>query len=278
MAPCLPLKEQVLLQDCFVSPLMSLTPAGALTTAWLMPLRGDALVCTYDLLLPWASGSRGTWGSKPRSQIIQNTLYLHFSIRCPVFTFMHTKKNFMGSFLIDIVQTAENARHITLSPGQRAPILALDLFVRYVVVFLDIISLENSRGWESWITGRTHQMDGNHRLQHFLWYLNYCSYSGSAFSLIPSAFCTWGQAPGKEKGSQQQPHGKEEGNRYMFNITIQPTTTILWPWWEMIPELSRIVPYHRRHCLLCHWLCKSRHEYHRKSDSGAGSRLPAVCT
>lgn len=40
MAPCLPLKEQAL-QDCFVSALMSLTPGGALTTAWLTPLRGD---------------------------------------------------------------------------------------------------------------------------------------------------------------------------------------------------------------------------------------------
>lgn len=60
--------------------------------------RRQGLACTYDLLLPWTSGSRATWGSKPHSQIIQNTFYLHFSIRCPVFTFMHTKKNFMGFF------------------------------------------------------------------------------------------------------------------------------------------------------------------------------------
>lgn len=165
------------------------------------------------------------------------------------------------------MQTAEKAQYITLSPGQRAPFLVSDLFVQYVVVFL-----ENSRGWESWITGVTRQMDGNHGLQHFLWYLYYCSYSGSAFSFAPSAFCTWGQSPGKRKVSQQQLHGKEEGNRHLFNITIQPTTPVLWPWsWEMIAELSRILLYHRRHCLLCHWLCKNRHRYHRKFDSGAGT-------
>lgn len=52
----------------------------------------------------------------------------------------------MGFFLVDIVQAAEKAWYISLSPGQSAPFLALDLFMQYVVAFFDIISLENSRG------------------------------------------------------------------------------------------------------------------------------------
>lgn len=40
MAPCLPLKEQAVLRDCFASPVTSLASGGAVTLAWLTPLRG----------------------------------------------------------------------------------------------------------------------------------------------------------------------------------------------------------------------------------------------
>lgn len=136
--------------------------------------RKQGLFSIYDLLPPWTSGSKATWGSKPHSKIIQNALSLHFSIGCPIFTVMHTKNNFMGFFNWYYAGCWKSTVH-RFEARTKCSFLALGLFAQYIVVFLNVISLENSRGWQSWNTRGTCQMDGNHGLQHFLWYLHYCS-------------------------------------------------------------------------------------------------------
>lgn len=175
------------------------------------------------------------------------------------------------------MQAAEKAQYITLSPGQRAR-----LWPRISLCSM-LWSFWISPHWKLIGAERAGILGGHARWMgtvDFSTFFDICITAarvGLPSLSLPLHFMH--EATHLERNRALSNNIMARKKETDSTTLLQPTTTSLWPWsWEKIPELSRIVPYHRRHCLLCHWLWKNRHGYHRKLDSGAGTGLSAVCT